>query len=161
MRPLSESTARIAGKSFARKHVSLGRIVSQWSDIVGAELSGKVQPVKIHYQFAKRGSGARLDIAASEAEATLLKMQVGVILERLNHLFGDNWIGSIRFVSVPSNQENVYKAVQEKKRKAVRDKPLSGNEESFLSQALEEIEDDDIKAKLESLGLAIIKDERL
>jgi len=160
MRPLSESTARVAGKSFARKHVSLGRIISQWSDIVGEEMAFKAQPVKIHYQKGMK-NGARLDIAASEANATLLQMQVGVILERINHLFGDRWIRAVRFVCVPVNQDHQLRNFQHKKRKALKNAPLSEDEENFLSKALEEIQDNDIKAKLRRLGQAIIKDERL
>lgn len=160
MRPLSESTARIAGKTFERKYISLGRILSQWSDIVGEDLASKAQPVKIHHQKNNK-SGARLDIATSEAHATTLRMQVGLILERLNNIFGDQWITSIRFVSIPVNQDDQSKAIKKKRRDAVRKAPLSGEDENFLAKTLEEIKDSDIKAKLEKLGQAIIKEEKL
>ena len=160
MRPLSESTARIAGKTFERKYISLGRILSQWSDIVGEELASKAQPVKIHHQKNNK-KGARLDIAASEAHATTLRMQVGLILERLNRLFGDQWITSIRFVSIPINQDDYSKSMKKKRRDTIRNAPLSGEDENFLAKTLEEIKDSDIKAKLEKLGQAIIKEEKL
>lgn len=165
MRPLSESTSRIAGKTFERKFVALGRIVSQWEEIVGEKLAGKAQPVKIHYQKPRKGSadkdrGARLDIAAREAEATILRMQTGAILERINLLFGDQWITSIRFVTVPSNNAEMSKEMRQKKRITLMNRILSDTEQNFLNNTLEEIKDSDIKAKLEKLGEAILRKEQ-
>ncbi len=50
MRPLSEATAKIAGRSFEPKYIALGRIVNNWRDIAGTKLADKAQPVKIHYR---------------------------------------------------------------------------------------------------------------
>lgn len=154
MRPLSEATARIAGKSFERKYIALGRIVNNWRDIVGAKLADKAQPVKIHYRKSKdkKKPDATLEIAASSADATLLHYQKDLILERINQIFGERWITAIRFVNTPSNTQS--KSI--KKIKA----PLTAAEKKTLSDMVFEIEDDRLRASLEQLGQAIILDEK-
>ena len=159
MRPLSESTSRIAGKTFSRKFVALGRLVSQWEEIMGSKFADLAQPVKLNYRKngqknnkSKKESYATLDIATSAANATLLNYQKGVILERINSLFGNNWIKDIRFVA----SELADIPLESKKIKP----PLTSSEKEYLSEALDQIEDPDIKEKLESLGKAIITDNK-
>lgn len=154
MRPLSEATARIAGKSFERKYIALGRIVNSWREIVGDKLADKAQPVKIHYRKSKdkKKPDATLEIATSSADATLLHYQKDLILERINQIFGERWITSLRFVNIPSN--TAHKTA--KKPKA----PLTENEKKTLSDMVFEIEDDTLRDRLENLGKAIILDQK-
>ncbi len=157
MRQLSEATSRITGRNFSRKYVALGRIVKSWSDIVGEDLAGKAQPVKINYRKSKeKGRGkklqASLDIAVSGADATLLHYQKDLILERINQIFGDSWITAIRFVNVPAN------ATPLKRKKAK--KPLTEKEQNIISDMLIDISDDDIKEHLEKLGTAVIEESK-
>ncbi len=155
MRPLSESTSRIAGKTFSRKYIALGRLVNQWDEIMGEQFASLAQPVKLNYRKngrSKKESYITLDIATSAANATLLSYQKGVILERINSLFGNNWIKDIRFVA------SVLTDVPLKPKKIIP--PLTGDEKKYLSETLDQIEDPDIKEKLESLGKAIITDNK-
>lgn len=154
MRPLSEATAKIAGKSFQRKYIALGRIVKNWNEIVGEKLADKAQPVKIQYRKKKANEkpDATLEIAASSANATMLHYQKDLILERINQIFGERWVTGIRFVNVPSNAP--VKA--RKKAKA----PLTEGEKKTLSDMVFEVEDEEMRARLENLGQAIITDEK-
>ena len=155
MRQLSEATARIIGRNFNRKYVALGRIVKVWSDIVGAELADKAQPVKINYRKAKvRGEKpkASLDIAVSSSNATLLHYQKDLILERINQIFGERWVTNIRFVNIPVNILPV-------KRKKIKI-PLTNIEKNTLSDILCTISDKEIKSKLEKLGTAVVEEDR-
>lgn len=151
MRPLSEAAARVAGKSFERKYVALGRIVGQWSEIVGESLAGKAQPVKILYRKREKQTkpDAVLEIAVSSAEATLLHYQKDLILERINRIFGEDWITAIRFINAPAN---VSRPFRRKKTAAL----LTGEEKKHLSHMLEDVADGDIRARLEILGQAIL-----
>lgn len=154
MRPISEATARVSGQSFSRKYVSLGRILSSWKEIVGEKLAGKAQPVKINYRKREKGGNpvAILDIAASSADSTLLHYQKDLILERINQIFGDKWVTAIRFVATPVS-------IKGKKPKKSRI-PLTDDEKSHLSGMLESLADPDLKAKLETLGTAIITEQK-
>ena len=154
MRPLSEAAARIAGKSFERKYIALGRIVNSWSDIVGAKLADKAVPVKLHYRKKdkQKTAEATLEIATSSADATLLHYQKDLILERINQIFGERWITAIRFVSIPANTG----ALRRKKAQI----PLTNPEKKHLSDMLNAIEDEDVRRRLEHLGQAILMEEK-
>lgn len=121
---------------------------------MGNDFADKAQPLKINYR--KKGKDgkpyATLDIATSASNATILNYQKGVILERINSIFGDDWIKDIRFLVSEIAETDVIV----KKRKT----PLTGTEKKYLSGVLEQIEDPDIKEKLESLGKAILTDKK-
>ncbi|GJL84751.1 MAG: hypothetical protein DHS20C02_05260 [Micavibrio sp.] len=155
MRPVSEATRRVTGKSFSRKYISLGRILTHWNDIVGADLAQKAQPVKLRYIKHKEGKKpqASLDIATTSADATLLHYQKDLILERINQIFGERWITAIRFVNVPANTDG---AKPKKQRK-----PLTDAEKNHLSSMLNDIGDPEIRRKLESMGEAMLMEESL
>ncbi|MGH1403149.1 MAG: DUF721 domain-containing protein [Alphaproteobacteria bacterium] len=154
MRPLSESTARVASRNFSRKYIALGRLVNEWEDIMGKDFSNKAQPLKINYRKAPKGQKAKasLDIATSASNATLLSYQKDLIIERMNRIFGDTWITDIRFV--------VSELPEDPPAKRIMPKPLSGGEKKILSNMLDQIEDQDIKDRLEKLGKAILTDDK-
>jgi len=150
MRPVSEPVSRISGKTFSRKYIALGRILSEWERIVGPEFSGKSVPVRLNYRKkGKTGAAlASLDIATSEAQATALHYQKDLILERINRVFGQGWINDIRFVPVTGSAQ---KTAEKPKRL------LTEDEKKFLSGMLEALEDQELKARLEVLGREILK----
>lgn len=152
MRPLSESASRVTSKNFSKKYIALGRIVNQWPSIIGEDFAEKAQPVKLHYRKKKKGQTIQLDISTSAAHATLLTYQKDLIRERINQIFGENWITDICFV-VSQSQETSKK---QKKAKA----PLTLAEKNDLSKMLEEIADDEIKERLEQFGTAMMMDKK-
>lgn len=154
MRPLSESTARITGKSFERKYIALGRIISSWTSIVGENLASRALPVKLHYRKHEnqKTAEATLEIATSSADATVLHYQKDLILERINQIYGERWITAIRFVHVPVNQSALLR------RKKLQ-KPLTNQEKKHLSDILGSIEDQDIRLRLQNLGQAILMED--
>lgn len=152
MRPIAEATARITGKSCSRKYIALGRIVNAWPEIVGADLAGKAQPVKINYikQKVAKTPVAVLEIAVSSADATLLHYQKDLILERINRIFGEGWVTAIRFVPVAANTG--------KKTRLKPKKSLTEQEKTYLSGILDSVEDPDVKNSLAALGQAVMTD---
>ncbi len=154
MRPLSESTARVASKNFSRKYIALGRIVNQWADIIGEQYSEIAVPVKLHYRKAPKGQKAKaiLEIACSASNATILSYQKDIIIERIAQIFGDRWITNVRFSSSVQLMEN--SSITK------RPKPLNGSDKKYLTNILDQIEDQDIKDKLEKLGQAILIDQK-
>ncbi len=155
MKTLSEATARIAGRSFQRKYVALGRIVSNWREIAGPSIADKAQPVKLHYRKSKDGGKptATLEIAASSADSTKMHYQKGLMLERINQIFGEVWITDIKFVAVVAN-----KVAFKKPKKPPT--PLTDEEKKTLSGMVLDIEDDGIKNSLLSLGQGILEKDK-
>ena len=150
---LSDSIPKVNAKVFARKYIALGRIVTHWPEIIGQEIADKAQPIKIHYRKAKdksKKSEATLEVAVTSANAAVLQYQKDVILERINQIFGDRWITDIKFKHVPHEGRQ---APVPRRRKA-----LSPDEEKNLSEMLENIDDPDIKSRLQTMGAAILKD---
>lgn len=142
------------GKMFQRKYIALGRIVTNWEEIVGENVSRRCQPVKIQYFKAKvagEKATATLEIAASSAECAVLMYQKDVLLQKLEMYFGDRWITNIKFMHIEPKQ--TIKAPK-------RTKPLTDTEKNYLSQVLEEVDDPDIKERLKSLGQSILQDKR-
>ena len=69
-------------------------------------------------------------------------------MERINSIFGNDWITDIKFVASELSEAPImYK-------KPIS--PLTGSEKKYLSSVLDGIEDPEIKKKLESLGKAIL-----
>lgn len=151
---ISDSVPRVTDKTFKRKYIALGRIVTRWKDIMGEKMAGIAQPLKIRYRKPKRKGDrpeAILDIAASSANASLLVMQKGVLLEKINHIFGEQLVTDINFVHTPSN------AAPKPKQPT---KSLTAEEKNSLSHMLKDIEDDAIRDRLEQMGKALIQDQK-
>ncbi len=149
---VSTAVPKVTKKTFKRKYIALGRIVTQWGDIMGEKMAAHAQPLKIHYRKAKRKGDrptARLDIAASSAYSSLLIMQKGVILEKINHIFGEQLVTDIKFVHQVTNRK-------EKPPKIT--KPLTEVEKNSLSGMLDGIEDNELKQRLASMGEALMQD---
>lgn len=155
MRPVSEATAKVTNSVFGRKYVALGRIVAQWSDIVGPEFAGKAQPVSIQYRKYKdkpKNPEAVLEIATSSAHATRLHYQKDVILERINQIFGEKWITAIRFVNTPSNASE-----RPKIRKIAT---LTPEDKKYIAETLDYITDLEVRNRLENFGEALFLDNK-
>jgi len=121
---------------------------------MGKQLAAQAQPLKIRYKKPKKKGDraeATLDVATSSAHASLLNMQKGMLLEKINYIFGEALVTDIRFVHTPANMEE--KTSKQKK-------PLSEEEKNTLSEMLESIEDEDIRLKLMEMGSALISDRK-
>lgn len=155
MRHLSHTVPKVAGQAFSRKYIMLGRLITQWADIVGADMAAKTAPVGTHYMKSGKKSDKpliSLDIAATSTDATLLMYRKDLILERINQVFGQEWVTAIRFVPMTSNRRGIPQRRMTKS--------LTQDEKSYLSGVLDTVADDDLKARLLSLGTAILQDRR-
>lgn len=147
---------KVTDKTFKRKYIALGRIVTQWREIIGEKMADHAQPLKIHYRKAKRKGdrpSATLDIAASSAQASVLIMQKGLLLEKINHIFGEPLVTDIRFVHRTTEQSNTKLT-----KKTIQ--PLTQDEKNSLSNMLDAVEDDELKSRLSSMGEALLKDNK-
>lgn len=151
---LSDAVPRVTDKTFKRKFMALGKLLARWEDIMGKQMASQAQPLKIRYRKPKKKGDrpeATLDVATSSAHASLLTMQKGMLLEKINYIFGEALVTDIRFVHTPANlEETNFK----------KSKPLSPDEENTLSQMLEGIEDEDIRERLLNMGTAFLQDKK-
>lgn len=131
----------------------LGRLVTHWADIVGKDLADKAQPVKIRYRKVPGSDKAEagLDIAAATADATLLHYRVGLILERINRIFGEQIVTSIRFVPLAANEKAPG-------RRRFSRRAISQDDRESLANMLDNIDDPELKERLETLGTSILQE---
>lgn len=152
LRLVSKTVPKITGQIFEKKYTLLGRIVTQWEEIIGAELAMKAQPVKMIYRKTPdKKKQFTLEIAANSAEAALLQYRTDLILERLNLLLGERMITAIRFVPFTAN-----KAQPAPRRRAK--KPASPEDQNYLAKTLENVSDPDIQEKLKNMGRSFLED---
>lgn len=154
LKSVSKSVPRILGKTFQRKYIALGRIVTHWTEIIGPDFAERAQPAKIRYfkpKQAKEKATATLDIAASSADCSVLIYQKDVILQRINQIFGDQWVTDIKFV-----HHEMRVPVKPQK----RIKNLTESEKNHLSQLLEDVSDSDMKEILTRFGQAFLQDKK-
>jgi hypothetical protein len=144
MRPVSAAAARVTAKVCSRKFIALGRVLRHWPDIVGPELASKAQPVRLTYRRTRdKKPAATLYIAARPAQASLLHYQTGLILERINRVFGERWVERVRFVPGPEAPPEGRKPPRAAPPPAVRE--------------VEGVADPDLRAALARLGGAVLQ----
>ena len=85
---LSEAAAR---RGFAEPG-----ILVRWGEIVGADLAGDCQPVKISYGRASPGLGATLLVRAAGARATEIEHRAPQIVQRVNAFYGYRAVSRLR-----------------------------------------------------------------
>lgn len=152
MRHLSHTVPKIAGQAFARKYIMLGRLVTQWADIVGAELAAKAQPVGTQYRKDGKTSRAciTLEIACSSADAAILHYRKDLILARIAQIFGEDWITAIRFVPTALRETQNVRRVR---------RALQNDEKEQLAQVLRPVSDPDLQERLAALGAAVLQEQ--
>lgn len=77
------------GRGFA-----VARLLTHWSDIVGATLAAQTRPVKVSH--SRGGFGATLTLLTTGPAAPMVEMQLPQLRERVNACYGYNAIQRIR-----------------------------------------------------------------
>lgn len=149
---ISNAVPKVTDKTFKRKYIALGRVVTHWEDIMGEKMAQVAQPLKIRYRKPKRKGDkaeATLEVAVSSAQASLLIMQKGILLEKINHIFGEQWITDIKFIHNPANIE--FKAPK-------AEKILPEDKKTVLKHMLDVVEDAEIKERLARMGKSVLSE---
>ena len=156
LRPISKSVHNVTDKTFSRKHIALARMMQRWRDIIGADWADQAQPYKIKYRKSGQGrqkqAEAILVIAVQSAQATLLHYRKGLILSRINRIFGEEWITDIQFSHVPADH-NTNKSWRFKADKTANLDPAA---ETRLTNSLDNVGDDELRHRLDRFGKAIL-----
>jgi len=154
LQSLSRAVPKVIGKTFERKYIALGRIVTYWKEIMGPEMAARCQPAKIHYRKAKtpkEKAQATLEIAASSADCALLQYQKDLILQKIKTVFGDAWVTDLKFT---------HRDIKQKPAKKRITKTLTSDEKNYLSQVLEAVPDLELRDRLARFGQAWIQDKK-
>lgn len=140
---------KIGGAAQAKSAASIIRIHQHWGEVIGQELASRAAPVKITGKRRKnRETGENetylsLKIKTESALATMLAMRQAIILERLNSLFGHD-----KFQELKIEHGFIARKTKAKSKPAGR-----------FDLNLQGIDDPVLKARLESLGQAVMNNE--
>lgn len=87
---LLKDRIRTAGEA---RGFAVARLLTHWTEVVGADIAAIALPVKIGY--GRDGFGATLTLLTTGASAPLLQMQLPKVREKVNACYGYNAISKI------------------------------------------------------------------
>ena len=147
-RPLSELLSATLSDVLKAQGFASTEIISRWHDIVGPEIAGHSEPLKINWPRAadRRQAGTRHAGACGSRVPAALEIQhlSAVILDRVNRFFGWQAIGRIAIRQAPLRRREPSPAPKIDDAAAAR-----------IADALPDIKDDNLRQALGRLGSAI------
>lgn len=115
--------------------------MAEWSKVVGEELRQHTQPSKIVFAGDKRADGT-LHIYVQHGFATQIQHMESQIIEKIATFLGYRAVGKLKIIQRELSQEETSPVLEKK--------PTRGGKK--LPKALDDIDDDDLKAALSRLG---------
>ena len=146
-RPLADLVGSALHSAFKRQGFAAVDIISHWEDIVGPELAGRTEPVRLVWPRREDPfSTGTLTVRVEGAYALELQHLAPVVIERVNRYFGLACVGRIAIRQGP---------VTRKARKP--DLPVEPAPEAVaqVEQSLGEFEDEELKSALARLGAMV------
>jgi hypothetical protein len=134
----------VAGKALGKKGAGYGKLVTDWSLIVGPDLAAATQPVKLTFPRGERAN-ATLTIDIVPARAIEVQHSMPLLIERVNAVFGYSAVARIKMVQRAPQAKPAFANLR----------PLSPVEESELVALTALVPDGELRAALEGLGRAV------
>lgn len=139
--------SRIRQASSARGFAET-RLLTHWTEIVGAETAANAHPVKVGY--GRGGMGATLTILTTGAVAPMIEMQKEKIRERVNACYGYTAISRILITQTAPTGFSEGRVEYTPAPKAER--KVSAHIKERAMSVTQDIEDDGLKKALEKLA---------
>jgi hypothetical protein len=158
-KPLRDLVGKAVGDSFRRQGFASAELVTRWTEIVGAEVAARSEPIKIQWPrpapshpspASGGGSGwgqepGTLVLRVEGPAAIEIQHSVDVICERINRFLGWRAIARIALRQAPLRRAAPKKTVRTENPAAI----------AALAATLPDIADDDLRQALARLGAAV------
>ena len=152
-RPLSDLLGATLNDALKSQGFASTEIIARWADIVGPEIAGHSEPMKINWPRANSAGTLNEDtpdpatlVLRVEGPAALeIQHLSAVILERVNRFFGWQAIGRIALRQAPLRR-------RERPRPPPPPDPAVA---ARIAEGLPQVEDEDLRQALSRLGAAI------
>lgn len=147
-------------KSFEKKGFSQAKLITNWYEIVGQELSKQARPLKI--TFPKNGLGATLLIEIDAAFGPEIELQREVIKEKVNRVYGYTAISKIIFKPSSSLGYNVkimanlFNTKREKKIVVIENRSVSPDLMNAVLN-LKNVKNEELRKSLNDLSQSFIR----
>ena len=150
-RSMAQLIPRLTKPILGKRGLAQADIVLNWPNIVGLEITKFCQPEKITFPKGLRHNGT-LHLRASAGAALEMQHDSARLIERINGYFGYAAITKIRLIQIPLK-------LPTKDNKTVEPRHVPTEIEiKQLEKQLEIVEDNDLRMKLERLGMAILSE---
>jgi hypothetical protein len=143
---------RVAGPALRRRGFTEARVVTDWVDIIGADLARETIPERLSFPRGSE-SGGTLRIRAAGPLALELQHLEPLVIERINRYFGYGAVAKLTFVQAAPGYMS-------RRPKPSPPTALSPDEAKRLGTALADIESESLRAALSRLGRAVIVGQR-
>lgn len=132
------------GRGFA-----VSRVLTRWTEIVGAELAAMARPVEVSY--GREGFGATLTLLCPGAAAPLVQMRLPEIRDKVNACYGYAAIARLRITQTAAEGFAEAPAAF-----THAPKPPDQAAEAAASAAVEGVADPGLRTALERLGQNVL-----
>lgn len=152
-RPVADLIGDLMKPAARRRGFASVDLVAYWADIVGPAYSDCTRPERLSWpKKIEDGGGeawepATLTVAVEGSRALLFQHEAADIARRINAVFGFAAVGRIRIVQKP--------IARLEQPRAPRPRELTERERARLTQSLDGIEDEGLRAALERLGRGV------
>jgi hypothetical protein len=146
-KPLRDLVGKAVGDAFRRQGFASAELVTRWSEIVGADVAARSQPIKIQWPRPADGEEREpgtLVLRVEGPAAIEIQHSTGVICERINRFLGWRAIARIALRQAP-----LRRAAAKPSR---RENPAAV---AAVAASLPDIADDELRQALARLGAAV------
>jgi hypothetical protein len=158
-KPLRDVIGKAIGQTFKQQGFASAELVTRWTEIVGAEISARSEPIKIQWtrpvspSRSAPASGAAAGLGQEPGTLVLrvdgpaaieIQHLTGVICERVNQFLGWRAVARIALRQAPLRRAAA-------KANRIGDPAAAAR----LAETLSDVEDDDLRQALARLGAAV------
>ena len=151
-RALAATVAKIAGPMLRSRGFAEARVITDWPDIVGAELAVQCCPVKLAFRRGRVGAGV-LHVRVDSGWAVQLQHLEPLVVERINGHFGYRAVERLHMVQGPLPLRGPARPSGA----AATSAPASPHAEATLVEQADGLEDGPLRDALTDLARAIAR----
>lgn len=149
---LAATLSRITDAALRKRGFAQSAVITNWAEIVGAELADHTAPQRLSFPRGGRGGGT-LHVRVAGPLAIELQHLEPLVLERINTYFGYQAVARLALEQGPLPP----------RRKGARRTPapnLDAEEEGVLEGVVSGVEDDSLRRALAGLGRAVMASDK-
>ncbi len=129
---------------------AVARLLTHWTEIVGADVASIARPVSVSYSKGKLG--ATLTLLTPGPQAPILSMKLEFIRERVNACYGYSAISNISITQISPADFETDAPTDEQSRELTPD-PFTRDR---VRKAVADVSDDGLRHALELLGESVL-----
>jgi hypothetical protein len=147
--PVGRSLAPMLRELDGRFGQGPGALTARWSEVVGADIARRTEPVKL--TRGRNGGPSSLEIRVAGPAAAIIQHQAHEILARVNLFLGAEAVQKLRIVQGPLQRKPELRAPVR------RLAPLDAAAEAKLAEDLSAAPDGRLKSALLALGRGVLR----